>query len=100
MIGPHPTKGRAVHADMVKRKGLEASTPPPAEAPTAGVIRRRPAWERDLGRHGKHLVHHGIVGIAATRDRLHGGGVEPPVLDEAIVDMDAHHLSECDVAGG
>ena len=46
----------------------------------------------------EHLVDDGVVGIAAARDRLHRRGVEPAVLDEAVVDMDADHLAEHDVA--
>src|SRR5215813_13143902 len=35
------------------------------------------------------LVDDRVVGVAATRDRPHRGGVEPAVLDEAVVDVDA-----------
>ena len=50
--------------------------------------------------HGKQGFDHCIVVIPAARDRLHGGGVEPPVDDEAVVDMDANDLAEYYVATG
>src|SRR3954469_15247525 len=39
--------------------------------------------------HGEAFVEHRIIVIAAAGDRLHGGGVEQAVLDEALVDMHA-----------
>ena len=40
-------------------------------------------------RHLEHALDHGIFVVAAARDRLHRGGVEQAVLDEAVVDIDA-----------
>src|SRR5262245_12981865 len=34
-----------------------------------------------------------VVAIAAAAQRLGPGGVEPAVLDEAVVDMGGHHLA-------
>src|SRR5260370_1273083 len=48
--------------------------------------------------HGEYLVDHRILVVAAARERLHRRGIEPAVLDEAVVDMDADHLSEHHVA--
>src|SRR5665213_3868792 len=44
--------------------------------------------------HRKKTFDHGILVVAAARDRLHGGGVKPAIDDEAVVDMHANHLTE------
>src|SRR5450631_1927114 len=60
---------------------------------SAGLVRL-------LGRPGerKYALDHGIFVIAAAGDRLHGRGIEPAIDDETVVDMDADHLAEYDVA--
>ena len=57
---------------------------------------------RCRGRAGdrEHLVDDGVVGITATRERLQRRGVEATILDEAVVDVDADHLSEHDETVG
>src|SRR5690242_16981604 len=69
----------------------------------AGALLRRLHLRLRVGRrlwphHRNDLVHDGVVGVAAARDRAHRGGIEAAILDEAIVDVDADHLSERDVA--
>src|SRR5882672_10016 len=51
-------------------------------------------WPRDR----ENLVHDGIVGVAAARDRRHRRGIETAVFDETVVDVDADDLPEHDVA--
>src|SRR6266487_4413764 len=57
-----------------------------------GSVRHR--WANHL----EDRVDDGVLVIAAARDRLHGGGIEQTVADEAIVDVHADHLSEHHVA--
>src|SRR3989304_3373058 len=63
-----------------------------------------PLWFADLSgsgarpSHRKHALDHGVLVVAAAGDRLHRGGVEPTIDNEAVVDMHADHLAEHDMA--
>jgi hypothetical protein len=48
----------------------------------------------------EYLVDDGVVGVTATRKRLQRRGVDTAVLDEAVIDVDADHLSEYDKTVG
>ena len=70
-----------------------------SEAAVRLLFGGRPACRGRAGDR-EHLVDDGVVGITATRERLHRRGVETAVLDEAVVDVDADHLSEHDETVG
>src|SRR5262249_58866362 len=62
-----------------------------------GLDHRRRVFGLARPHHRNDLVDHRVIGIAAARDRPHGGSIEPAVLDEAVVDVDADDLAECDM---
>src|SRR5262249_51183540 len=89
-----------------RRSNLFRGPPPPPYACSAfsafprlfvalsgeGTAARFRARARDLPVPGR------IGAVAAARDRPHRRGMDPAVLDEAVVDVDPDHLSDHDVA--
>ena len=48
--------------------------------------------------HAPDILGRGVFAVAQPRDRLEGQRVDAAVLDDAVVDMHAHHLAEHDRA--
>src|SRR5215208_2928669 len=90
---------QVLHAAMVK-----ASFRKPPRAFSAGLRLlggiRFGCWHIPRPHDRDYLVDDRIVAVAAARDRLHRSSVEPAVLDEEVIDVDADHLPEYDVTVG